>query len=469
MKLEITHSSPLYKQAPSHSSHAGKQSSAVSQHLSAARQTPQQAPSLPHKQARALQFTYGKGMISLDAQGGPSSQGRLHTFAKPFSAAHCSHQAIAWNAEKHLSPSYHAFVATAGTMAALIKEGEALKAQPASTDQAEIRLAQLTTEPLRRAVQGKMSVLAPAITLQRAQNQTLTHSAAAAREQWVAQHDQPGTYVVLNGNNDERYVHQVGATLANSQHIQFITSGFGGHGTTEKFPISLDKTEGDRFKEILLSHGIAAERVLVDPFSTNSGQNAANVGQILSSRAQQGLPVRTIVVAGTPAAVFRQTYTYAQQMKFDAAVNFSSFPFVANGYDGLSDHLAAIREFTTTMNYLANTAYLPADRQLYPRDFFAQAIDALKTYGTQSQQLELGQSAAAVGFQVGNTRYEARQALELMAQLDPDLASRFTQDQLTPQDKENLKVMDGYFRALFVPLELSFKREDSQALTLPQG
>jgi hypothetical protein len=156
-------------------------------------------------------------------------------------------------------------------------------------------------------------------------------------------------------------------------------------------------------------------------------------------------------------------------MKFDAAVNFSSFPFVANGYDGLSDHLAAIREFTTTMNYLANTAYLPADRQLYPRDFFAQAIDALKTYGTQSQQLELGQSAAAVGFQVGNTRYEARQALELMAQLDPDLASRFTQDQLTPQDKENLKVMDGYFRALFVPLELSFKREDSQALTLPQG
>lgn len=172
--------------------------------------------------------------------------------------------------------------------------------------------------------------------------------------------DRPSTFFVLNGNNDEGYVRALAAQIKDLEHVTIVVSGFGGHGTTDRFPVRTDKTEADRFAEILAQAGVKA-KVVVEPFSTNSGENAQYVGELLAASASR--EPANVVVCGTPAAVLRQTLTYARQMprERDRAITFSSGPPIPlHTYTTAADRLLSLRECFTLFSYLHNTAYLPA-------------------------------------------------------------------------------------------------------------
>lgn len=171
--------------------------------------------------------------------------------------------------------------------------------------------------------------------------------------------DQPSTVFVLNGNNDEGYVRALGERIKDLKHVNIVVSGYGGHGTTDRFAVRTDKTEADRFAEILVEVGVKG-KIHVEPFSTNSGENAQYVGELLATR----MPDKpsNIVVCGTPAAALRQMLTYVQQMprKRTDAIAFSSGPRIPlPGYNTAADALLTLRECFTLFNYLHNTAYLP--------------------------------------------------------------------------------------------------------------
>lgn len=219
---------------------------------------------------------------------------------------------------------------------------------------------------------------------------TLKAAGNLTEQQWLRENDKPENFLVLNGNNDEAYVAHVVKLAGSAKHLQFITSGFGGHSTTDRHHIAVNQTEASRFKEILVNNGVAAEKIYTDHFSINSGQNSINVADILNNMIRENKPCNKIIIAGTPAAVFHQTYTYAQQlnipayakengeekttntylklpqnMRFDSApvtgtppapiresdkqFAIESFPFADSAqYTTTADDLAVLSEFSTT-------------------------------------------------------------------------------------------------------------------------
>nr|WP_318382017.1 ElyC/SanA/YdcF family protein [uncultured Enterobacter sp.] len=338
-------------------------------------------------------------------------------------------------------------IRTAVVMEKLIKEGKALHAENKAA--ANARDLQNLKDVLALAANNKLATLTQPLTLAiRDGEVSLKASAQFSPKEWLEANDKPGHFLVLNGNNDETYVSLIGALAATSEQLQFITSGFGGHGTTDRHAISISQTEGDNFKNILLQNGVNADRIHVDPYSTNSGQNAINVATIIEKKIQSGEPCHKIIIAGTPAAVFRQTYTYARQLDVPSLKTFTleSFPFSqAEEYTTTADNLATLREYSTTLNYLLNTGFLPADAGLYPVTFFEQALDS---FHKLADALE-GQSGSAEKYQP---------EIVAMKSMTPETLARIQENAASEEDKANIRVIDNFFRGLFNPLELSFER-----------
>ncbi len=342
---------------------------------------------------------------------------------------------------------------TSKTMQKLIAEGYELQ----TLNKPAANIAEITqlTEVFSTAADGKLSELTQNVALQVSVQKDLqtntrvvsqqTASNVSANE-WLLENDKPGNFLILNGNNDETYVSLIGEMAKNSKHLQFIASGFGGHGTTDRRSISVNKTEGDRFKQILVGQGVEPDRISVDPWSTNSGQNAVNVATILNEKIIAGEPCNKIIIAGTPAAVFRQTYTYAKQLDVPSLSNFKidSFPFAkAQEYSTAADNLAILRELSTTINYLLNTDYLPANPDLYPESFFTSAIDS---FHKTADGLE----------KESPQQYE--DVIMAMRALSQESVTRIRDSKASNEDKSNIKIVDNFYRNLFNPLELAFKR-----------
>jgi uncharacterized SAM-binding protein YcdF (DUF218 family) len=390
------------------------------------------------KENRQVEFSTSKGFIKL--------AGYFDTVPRSYSpnrsAQILSSDQIKANTRNNLN--------TAQTMHNLIKEGYELAEQKPPVTSPPIELATRIQSCLSEAANCRLSILASPVglTVEKG-NVTSNNLSTIGMSDWLQGHDRPDCYIVLNGNNDETYVSFIADKLADSKHINFITSGFGGHGTTDRHAIATNKTEGDRFKQLLMEKGVDPKRITVDPFSTNSGQNAVNVADIINRDIQDGKPLSTVIVSGTPAAVFRQTYTYAQQLKVNTESPFQieSFPFCDEAkYTTLADNLAIIREFSTTLNYLFNTPYLPSDAGVYPDAFFSSALECLATF---ADKLTADHPKDAV---------EQASVVSAIRMIDQQMIERFKSAQLTPQDKMAVRTVDDFFRSLFNPLELTFNR-----------
>src|SRR5471030_1147421 len=313
---------------------------------------------------------------------------------------------------------------TAKTMQKLYAEGYDLQAHPKAAAPLINKL-QPMVAAFKTSARGKLDILTQPIALHIKPGNngnviTLKAAGNLTEQQWLKENDKPGNFLVLNGNNDETYVAHVAKLAGSAKHLQFITSGFGGHGTTDRHHIAVNQTEAGRFKEILVNNGVAADKIHADHFSTNSGQNSINVADILNSLIRENKPCNKIIIAGTPAAVFRQTYTYAKQlnipayakgdgeekaaniyfklpqsMQFDSTAitgnsptqisesdkqfAIESFPFADSvQYTTTADDLAVLREFSTTLNYMATTEFLPADKTVFPDSFFHSAVDSIQ-------------------------------------------------------------------------------------------
>ncbi|QVW26262.1 YdcF family protein [Pseudomonas hormoni] len=391
------------------------------------------------KENRQAEFATSKGFVKTSQFFGTVPR----SYSSTSSATILSSDQIKANAKSNLN--------TALTMHNLIKEGyELAKHKPESTSP-RIELATRIQSSLSEAANDRLSILAgPIGMVVDSGNVTSSTPATCSVDQWLQQHDRADCYIVLNGNNDETYVSFIAEKLADSKHINFITSGFGGHGTTDRHAIATNKTEGDRFKELLMEKGIEPQRITVDPFSTNSGQNAINVADIINRDIGDGKPLGTVVVSGTPAAVFRQTYTYAQQLKVNSETPFQieSFPFCDEAkYTTLADNLAVIREFSTTLNYLFNTQYLPGDASVYPDAFFSSARECLATFADKLTA-DYPKDAA-----------ENEEVVSAIRIIDQSMIERFKSGMLTSEDKTAVRKADDFFRSLFNPLELTFNRD----------
>lgn len=336
--------------------------------------------------------------------------------------------------------------AEAATLRRIMLEANRYSLKPASDSHLEhVRRLQGC---FARAAEGGMSALTMPTRLSVTPGsapQSLPAKTESA-SQWLKRIDKPGSYLVLNGNNDEGYVKHVAEVMRDSQHTRLICSGFGGHGTTGRYPISINRTEGDRFRQILEAGGIDSARILVDPRSTNSGENAIYVGRILDEEKVLGRAVNRVIVAGTPAAVFRQTHTYAQQLRMSDAqpLEVESFPFSdAARYRELADHVAVLREFSTTLNYLCNTGYLPQNPDLYPKAFFQAAQQSFSSLakGMRSQHPSVDKNV-----------------LHAFEHLSEVLSTRFPKGAMTTEDKDQAQVADRFMRSMFDALERTFPR-----------
>lgn len=396
------------------------------------------------------------------------------------------HQSV--NGGKHLADNQ-----TAKVMQNLVAEGYELQAHPKSIAPL-IKELQPMEAAFKIAARGKLDVLTQPVALHIKAGDngnviTLKSARNLTEQQWLRKNDKPGNFLVLNGNNDETYVAHVAKLAGSAKYLQFITSGFGGHGTTDRHHIAVNQTEAGRFKDILVNNGVAAEKIHTDHFSTNSGQNSINVADILNNIIRENKPCNKIIIAGTPAAVFRQTYTYAQQlnipayakengeekttntylklpqnMSFDSApatgtppapiresdkqFAIESFPFADSAqYTTTADNLAVLREFSTTLNYMATTAFLPADKTVFPDSFFHNAVDSIQM---TAQQLEK------------ETDNIARHGdnIAAMKEITTEMIARLKKNTLTEIDISNIKKVDTFFRNLFNPLELTFTRSN---------
>lgn len=336
---------------------------------------------------------------------------------------------------------------TAKTMNNLIQEGRHLQECPVENKAISDEINKIKDLLMQVADDELRTLTQPLSLLITDKNISLNTSQEISEKQWLEQHDKPGNYLVLNGNNDETYVAFIARMVKESAHLKIITSGFGGHGTTDRHTISTNQTEADRFRDILMSNGVAGERILVDPWSTNSGQNAINVAGILNDHIQAEDKV-TIIIAGTPAAVFRQTFTYAKQLDISAEnYQIESFPFSeTSAYTTLPDKLAILREFSTTLHYLMNTDYLPADARLYPDSFFDSAVN---TFQTMAKGLKTKDTEVVEKYQ---------RVIDAMESISAEMISRLKNNNHTPEDKNNIRMVDQFFRGLFNPLEMTFTR-----------
>lgn len=392
------------------------------------------------------------------------------------------------NGGKHLADNQ-----TAKVMQKLVAEGYDLQAHPKAVAPL-INELQPMEAAFKLSATGKLDVLTQPVALHIKAGDngnviTMKPAGNLTEQQWLKENDKPGNFLVLNGNNDETYVAHVAKLAGSAKHLQFITSGFGGHGTTDRHHIAVNQTEAGRFKEILVNNGIAADKVHTDHFSTNSGQNSINVADILNNMILENKPCNKIIIAGTPAAVFRQTYTYAQQlnipayakedgdekttntyfklpqdMRFDSTpvigsspapiresdkqFAIESFPFADSAqYTTTADDLAVLREFSTTLNYMATTAFLPADKTIFPESFFHNAVDSIQM---TAQQLEK---------ETGNVARHGDN-IAAMKEITPEMIARLKNDTLTERDISNIKKVDTFFRNIFNPLELTFTRNN---------
>lgn len=368
---------------------------------------------------------------------------------------------------------------TAKVMKKLVAEGYELQAHPKSVAPLINELKPMETA-FKVAARGKLDVLTQPVALHIKPGDngnviTLKDAGNLTEQQWLRENDKPGNFLVLNGNNDETYVAHVAKLAGSAKHLQFITSGFGGHGTTDRHHIAVNQTEAGRFKEILVDNGVAAEKIHTDHFSTNSGQNSINVADILNNMIRENKPCNKIIIAGTPAAVFRQTYTYAQQLNIpayakengeenttnsylkaspapiresDKQFSIESFPFADSAqYTTTADDLAVLREFSTTLNYMATTTFLPADKTVFPDSFFHNAVDSIQM---TAQQLE--KDSANVARHGDN--------IAAMKEINTEMIARLKNGTLTENDISNIKKVDTFFRNLFNPLELTFPRSN---------
>lgn len=396
------------------------------------------------------------------------------------------HQSV--NGGKHLADNQ-----TAKVMQKLVAEGYDLQAHPKAVAPL-INELQPMEAAFKIAARGKLDVLTQPVALHIKAGDngnviTLKDAGNLTEQQWLRENDKPGNVLVLNGNNDETYVAHVAKLAGSAKHLQFITSGFGGHGTTDRHHIAVNQTEAGRFKEILVNNGVAAEKIHTDHFSTNSGQNSINVADILNNMIRENKPCNKIIIAGTPAAVFRQTYTYAQQlnipayakeddeekttntyfklplnMRFDSApvtgtppapiresdkqFAIESFPFAdSTQYTTTADDLAVLREFSTTLNYMATTAFLPADKTVFPDSFFHNAVDSIQMTAQQLQK------------ETGNVARHGDN-IAAMKEITTEMITRLMNDTLTESDISNIKKVDTFFRNIFNPLELTFTRSN---------
>lgn len=189
---------------------------------------------------------------------------------------------------------------------------------------------------------------------------------------------------------------------------------------------------------------------------------------------RENKPCNKIIIAGTPAAVFRQTYTYAQQLNIpayaknveenatnnylkaspapiresDKQFSIESFPFADSAqYTTTADDLAVLREFSTTLNYMATTTFLPADKTVFPDSFFHNAVDSIQI---TAQQLE--KDSANVARHGDN--------IAAMKEINTEMIARLKNGTLTENDISNIKKVDAFFRNLFNPLELTFTRSN---------
>lgn len=353
---------------------------------------------------------------------------------------------------KELHPNQGPHVAdlqTARSQQALIAGGNAAAGGLQQTT--IVGLLEQLNPGLANAAAGKLAVLTQPLRFHcsPAGIQTLPASPQPF-DRWLAQHDRPGNFLVLNGNNDESYVSFIAQRLKHSQHLQFITSGFGGHGTTDRHPVRTEQTEAGRFSAILRQQGIDSHRIHADPWSVNSGQNASNVASILNQQMAKGAEVNEVIIAGTPAAVFRQTLTYARQLPLDRQQPWqvSAFPFHdAQQRLTAADNLALLREFSTTLHYMASTDYLPAQREQLPAAFFAAAKDSIQ------------QSAATLRGHSSLVAEKYRTTLDAMDKVDDDLLARLKDNTASKADKQILRDVDGFFRGLFNALEAGFPRQ----------
>ncbi|ROM93892.1 hypothetical protein BK658_19740 [Pseudomonas brassicacearum] len=395
------------------------------------------------KDGRVQEYTVSNGFVAGRTPGGSRF---YHSVARPYSSERLLANATKGSSAEQISANVKSVAGIAKTMSDLIREGHALAKDNPVSNSPRIALAKHLEPCLREAAKGRLAVLTSPIRLTVGKDSGVSHSPATANiADWLQHHDRSDCYIVLNGNNDETYVSFIGEMLADSKHINFITSGFGGHGTTDRHTIATNLTEGDRFKALLMEKGISDQRITVDAYSTNSGQNAINVANIINRDIQDGKPLGTVIVSGTPAAIFRQTYTYAQQLKVNSEASFQikSFPFCDEAkYTTLADNLAIIREFSTTLNYLFNTEYLPGDAGVYPEAFFSSAQECLTTFADKYPKNVSGNE----------------EVVSSIWKIDSNMIERFRSGQLTSEDKADVRKVDDFFRSLFNPLELTFKR-----------
>lgn len=392
------------------------------------------------------------------------------------------------NGGKHLAD-----IQTAKVMQKLVAEGYDLQAHPKALAPLINELQPMAAE-FKMSARGKLDVLTQPVALHIKpgdNGNVITPKTAGnlTEQQWLKENDKPGNFLVLNGNNDETYVAHVAKLAGSARHLQFITSGFGGHGTTDRHNIAVNQTEAGRFKQILVNNGVAADKIHTDHFSTNSGQNSINVADILNDMIKDNKPCNKIIIAGTPAAVFRQTYTYAKQLDIpayakgdgedkaattyfklpqgmllgskpiigsapapisesDKQFTIESFPFADSAqYTTTADDLAVLREFSTTLNYMATTTFLPADKTVFPDSFFNGAVDSIQM---TAQQLE---------DKPGNVARHGDN-IAAMKEITPEMIARLKNDTLTERDISNIKKVDTFFRNLFNPLELTFTRSN---------
>lgn len=396
------------------------------------------------------------------------------------------HQSV--NGGKHLADNQ-----TAKVMQKLVAEGYILQTNPKTVAPFINELQQMEAA-IKIAARGKLDVLTQPVALHIKAGDngnaiTLKAAGNLTEQQWLRENDKPGNFLVLNGNNDETYVAHVAKLAGSAKHLQFITSGFGGHGTTDRHHIAVNQTEAARFKKILVNNGVAAEKIHTDHFSINSGQNSINVAIILDEMIRKGEPCNKIIIAGTPAAVLRQTYTYAQQlnipayakedgeekttntylklpqnMHFDSApvtgtppapiresdkqFAIESFPFADSAqYTTTVDGLAVLREFSTTLFYMATTSFLPADKTVFPDSFFHNAVDSIQM---TAQQLEK---------ETGNVARHGDK-IAAMKEITTEMIARLKNDTLTESDMSNIKKVDTFFRNIFNQLESTITRSN---------
>ncbi|MFC1482900.1 YdcF family protein [Candidatus Margulisiibacteriota bacterium] len=141
--------------------------------------------------------------------------------------------------------------------------------------------------------------------------------------------------------------------------IKIIACGRGGHPTVPG-PLLLE-TEAEHYRYILMKQDVPAKDILIEPDSTNSGENINNARDVLY---ESGFPANKVIIIQTPSLQLKATLTFEKEWskKFEWDYYISAPPPLPNlgratTYE-LKFYLAcALRELATTINYSHNPKY----------------------------------------------------------------------------------------------------------------